>query len=167
MLDHSTPSTPQPRYSVPRGGYAIRSVWKYNRYRLEGSVAVLLLPNRDGDVVGEARIDVADLDSVLVAAHWRLLRAKTAGLCYATGIPRGEGAPIGRRKPTIFIHRFLMQPGPGLEVDHIDGDGLNCVRANMRLVTRGENMLNKPFHRRILMLEAENAELRRLLAQRV
>lgn len=165
MQDHSTPSMPQPRYSVPRGGYAIRSVWKYNRYRIEGSVAILLLPNRTGEVVGEARIDATDLDAVLPVAHWHVMRAKTPGLCYASGVQRGEGAPIGRRKPTLFIHRLLLQPGPGLEVDHIDGDGLNCVRANMRIVTRTSNAHNKPFHRRIVQLEAEIARLRALLEQ--
>lgn len=42
----------------------------------------------------------------------------------------------------LYLHRMLMAPGPGLEVDHIDGDGLNCQRENMRVVTHAQNGQN-------------------------
>ena len=47
----------------------------------------------------------------------------------------------GRR--TIFMHRLIMQPGPGLVVDHIDGNGLNNRRRNLRNCTPRQNACNR------------------------
>ena len=33
---------------------------------------------------------------------------------------------------TIFLHRFILGVPDGLQVDHEDGDGLNCQKYNMR-----------------------------------
>jgi hypothetical protein len=49
----------------------------------------------------------------------------------------------GKWKP-ILMHRYLLQLGPkdGVEVDHIDGDGLNNTRSNMRRATHRKNLSN-------------------------
>ena len=46
----------------------------------------------------------------------------------------------GRR--TILMHRFLMNPPKGMVVDHIDGNGLNNRRSNLRICTHQQNMCN-------------------------
>ena len=43
----------------------------------------------------------------------------------------------------IYLHRFLLAVNDGMRIDHIDGDGLNCTRENMREVTRSENARNR------------------------
>ena len=40
------------------------------------------------------------------------------------------------------MHRLLMAPPKGMLVDHIDGNGLNNRRANLRLCTRSQNRRN-------------------------
>lgn len=47
------------------------------------------------------------------------------------------------RSAQVFLHRFLMGDPPGLEVDHVNGDGLNCTRANMRQATILQNRKNR------------------------
>ena len=43
----------------------------------------------------------------------------------------------------VSMHRLLMgmKKGDGLEVDHLDGNGLNNQRKNLEVVTRSENRL--------------------------
>ncbi len=44
---------------------------------------------------------------------------------------------------SVLMHRQIMQPAPGEVVDHIDGNGLNQRRANMRCCSQGQNLLNR------------------------
>lgn len=47
-------------------------------------------------------------------------------------------------KPRHFmLHREIIQPGEGLEVDHIDGDGLNNRRNNLRIASTAQNQQNR------------------------
>jgi hypothetical protein len=43
----------------------------------------------------------------------------------------------------IFMHRQITNAPPHLVVDHIDHDGLNNTRENLRLCTRAENGMNQ------------------------
>ena len=51
------------------------------------------------------------------------------------------------RKHSVFLHRFVVDPDPGWVVDHIDGDGLNNTRANLRICTGADNARNRRLHR--------------------
>ena len=51
-----------------------------------------------------------------------------------------RGRISGKQK---YLHVFLMQPPPGMLVDHVDGNGLNCVDENMRICNDAENAMNR------------------------
>lgn len=42
----------------------------------------------------------------------------------------------------VYMHRLLVKPSPDMEVDHINGDGLDNRRENLRLATRSQQMQN-------------------------
>ncbi len=46
------------------------------------------------------------------------------------------------RAKTIRLHQFLMNPPKGMVVDHIDGNGLNDRRSNLRVCTKQQNSFN-------------------------
>lgn len=52
-----------------------------------------------------------------------------------------------RSRGRLALHRVLMDAPAGMDVDHIDGDGLNNRRSNLRLATRSQNIYNKPANR--------------------
>lgn len=43
---------------------------------------------------------------------------------------------------TVCMHRVIMDAPPELEVDHLDNNGLNNQKSNLRLATRMENSRN-------------------------
>lgn len=52
---------------------------------------------------------------------------------YATRGGRGKG---------ILMHRVIMHAPDGMVVDHIDGNGLNNCKSNLRIYTRAQNNYN-------------------------
>lgn len=49
-----------------------------------------------------------------------------------------------KHKRAITMHREILGVSdPGVFVDHIDGDGLNNQRSNLRIATRGQNQANR------------------------
>ncbi len=48
----------------------------------------------------------------------------------------------GPKRKTLYLHRVILGAPPGVHVDHIDGDGLNNQRVNLRVCTISENHMN-------------------------
>ena len=83
-------------------------------------------------------VAVVDTSDYRWLSEWKwsaLLAPRTA---YA--IRRDYAAP---GQPMIYMHRLIMGATDGQEVDHIDHDGLNNRRSNMRTCTRAQNSQNQ------------------------
>jgi hypothetical protein len=57
-------------------------------------------------------------------------------------------AKICRKNPTgeredVWLHRMILDPGPGMVTHHINGDGLDNRRENLVVVTHRENSIFK------------------------
>ena len=54
----------------------------------------------------------------------------------------------GKRHPAmLYMHRCILGAGRGQVVDHINGNGLDNRRVNLRLCTMSENQGNRPMNR--------------------
>jgi len=86
-----------------------------------------------------ALIDAADLELARQYRWYAHLRtASRRGKTYTYGFEaraRGAGG-------TTLLHVLLVQPGPGLVVDHINGNTLDCRRSNLRVCTHLQNRQN-------------------------
>lgn len=49
----------------------------------------------------------------------------------------------GGQRFTVYMHRAILSAPSGMDVDHIDRNGLNNCRSNLRLATRSENCRNR------------------------
>lgn len=58
-----------------------------------------------------------------------------------------RGERRGGRYKAISMHREIMKPPPGFVVDHINGDGLDNRRQNLRICTTKQNNQNQSKHR--------------------
>lgn len=85
------------------------------------------LTARDGSVRGYAQ--VSEVDAHLFRYDWRLHGGGYA--CRAAG--------------RVLLHREIMGcfPGDGVEIDHEDGNRLNCCRENLAFIDRVGNSRNR------------------------
>lgn len=52
------------------------------------------------------------------------------------------------KREKVFMHRLIMNPPPDMVVDHIDGNGLNNKRENLRICTQIQNNYNRSGHKK-------------------
>ena len=83
---------------------------------------------------------VDDVDVDLVRGYAWSVRSGASGTMYASSVLREADALNGPK--TLTMHRLIMQPPNGWEVDHINGDGLDNRRCNLRICTRTQNARN-------------------------
>lgn len=87
---------------------------------------------------------IDDADFQLVSQFKWCAHNKRRKTFYAVGT-----LPLGDNKfKNIKMHRLIMGVNDAaVWVDHIDGNGLNNTRANLRVCTREENQQNRPLNR--------------------
>jgi hypothetical protein len=56
---------------------------------------------------------------------------------------RGDYTMGRKHSKRILMHRVIMKTPPGMETDHIDHNGLNNRRENLRICTTAENQHNR------------------------
>lgn len=86
-----------------------------------------------------AIVDAEDWPTLSVF-RWHALRYDNSHTFYAA---RTVGPPNRRRK--LWMHHAVMDVPNGATVDHIDRNGLNNRRSNLRVATRGQQMMNRPL----------------------
>lgn len=69
---------------------------------------------------------------------WTLSAPKNSPLQYGIIYPKRNG-----KRRMIYLHRIIAGAKKGEVVDHVDGNGLNNQRTNLRIVTQRQNMLNR------------------------
>jgi len=102
------------------------------------------------ELTRDAKTIVDDIDYVYLKEHkWFL--GKNGRLRYAQRQIR-DRVVLNKRgeKKCIHVsmHRVIMQAPKGVNIDHIDGDGLNNRRGNLRLSTHSQNLWNQRSKKR-------------------
>jgi len=72
-------------------------------------------------------------------------RGKDRTIEYAFRYTTGESHKTRKR---IYLHREIMDAQKGQWVDHVNGDGLDCRRSNLRFCNNSTNQMNTRRHGR-------------------
>lgn len=96
--------------------------------RVEGNIAYVPLTRGYEAVISVADVPLVD------GVNWYAMAA--GGTIYAVR----KGPRPKQRK--IYMHRAILSDPDGLEVDHINGEGLDNRRCNLRAATRAQNARN-------------------------
>jgi hypothetical protein len=85
----------------------------------------------------EALVSIEDAD--LANFNWSVMQDK-----YAHRKILIDGQFVKPRLHRVIMERMLGHPIPaGIEVDHINRNGFDCRRENLRLATRAQNAVNR------------------------
>lgn len=69
--------------------------------------------------------------------------ASVSGKPWCIAHNKGELKYVRTGGGRLKLHQLLMQAPKKMHVDHINGNGLDNTRANLRIVTPGQNQMNK------------------------
>jgi hypothetical protein len=86
-----------------------------------------------------ALIDAEDY-ALVSRYNWRRYQNYKSGIEYAASFLKPRDTPL-------LMHRLILDAPSGMQVDHINGNGLDNRRKNLRLATRTQNMWNRRRYR--------------------
>jgi hypothetical protein len=79
------------------------------------------------------KVQIDEEDAHLLYDHnWYIQIARKT--CYVV---------VSYKNKTLRLHREIMNTPSGLETDHIDGNGLNNTKKNLRICTKAQNRQNR------------------------
>lgn len=94
-----------------------------------------------------ALVDDADYADI-VQYKWRAQKSNKDKTYYAVRWERGWRRKSGTPRKLIQLANQIIKPPKGKEVDHINRNGLDNRRLNLRVVTRKENNSNRRKYER-------------------
>lgn len=126
------------------------------KYTIKNGVAEITIERNDAPYT--VLVDVADLDKVLDMGKWYISKPNGVNGYAEKKLTDkqfeelnqqriGQGLPPLKVK-TLMLHRYLLDLDcqdtyKSLVIDHIDGNGLNNCRSNLRTCDRSQNSCNK------------------------
>ena len=89
------------------------------------------------------KVALVDDENFEYLNQWKWMARESGNNYYAV-----RGVRKNRKLQNIAMHRIIMNTSNELQVDHIDHNGLNNQKVNLRNCTRQQNMMNKALTKR-------------------
>jgi hypothetical protein len=90
----------------------------------------------------QGKVALVDDEDFEYLSQWKWFANRKCHIWYAKKWYRN-----GSHKTTVSMHVILMNTHGGKEVDHIDGNGLNNQKNNLRICTHQENTRNARLYK--------------------
>jgi len=86
----------------------------------------------------QGQVALVDDDDYERLSQWKWCVTKQRNTFYAH-----RGTSVAGVQKTLKMHRVILDCPRGMDIDHIDGNGLNNQKSNLRIVTRRQNNQNR------------------------
>lgn len=113
------------------------TIYDSNEYIMHEDYAEIVLRDKHSCVVGMAIIDIEDVD-IAKQHKWHMRKSLNTNYAICT-------LKDGRK---LFLHRLVLGYSGKDDVDHIDHNGLNNRKSNLRVVTHDTNLRNQHGNRK-------------------
>lgn len=107
------------------------TIYEPNSYEVKENIAYISLYNVKGEFVGRILIDKEDLEKVL-KYKWHIKRSRNTSYAITHHL-----------NSKIFLHRLILDYKGKEDIDHINGNGLDNRKCNLRIVSHSVNMRNQ------------------------
>lgn len=118
------------------GDFLQKTIYDKNDIIIHEDYAEIILRNKQQEITGKAIIDKEDIE-LCKKYKWHL--RTSCGNNYAV-------ASVNNTK--IHLHRLVLNYNGTDEVDHIDHNGLNNQKKNLRIVSHSDNLRNQKNNRK-------------------
>jgi hypothetical protein len=123
-----------------------------NEYLTIGETTIIYVAHKDGRV-DEVLIDTADFEIAnSIPGTWTTSKtgptSRSPIYCYANIADENNTTSKQKRKPrrNLYLHRLLHGEPQGMDIDHINRNGLDNRRANLRVVTTADNVSRRVLY---------------------
>ena len=92
----------------------------------------------------QGKVAIVDDDDFEMLNAYKWFAHKQGDRFYAR---RNTSIRNGAKRTAIGMHRVIMRTPVGFETDHVNGDGLDNRRDNLRIATSSQNKMNRGSRR--------------------
>ena len=112
------------------------TIYDKNDFISKGDICEIVIRNKNCEEIGRAIIDKEDYD-ICSKYKWHIKNGKNTK--YAM-------AHINDKK--VFLHRFILGYSGNMDIDHINRNGLDNRKCNLRIVSYSTNLSNQSENRK-------------------
>jgi hypothetical protein len=89
-------------------------------------------------ILTQGKVAIVDDDDFEYLNQFNWQATKNGNTFYA----RRNFTVSNNKQNKIYMHRLILKPEKNMVIDHLNGDGLDNRKCNLRICTHGENMRN-------------------------
>jgi len=114
------------------GKFLDKTIYDDNQYIIHNDNAEIILCDKHGNKIGSALIDIEDIDKCK-KYKWHIKNSLHTQYAIST---------INENKK-IFLHRLILHYNGKSDIDHINHNGLDNRKSNLRICSHNKNLTNQ------------------------
>lgn len=114
------------------GKFLGKTIYDDNEYIIHNDYAEIILCDKNSNKVGSALIDIEDID-LCKKYKWHIKNSLHTQYAITTI----------SKNTKIFLHRLVLKYDGILDIDHINHDGLDNRKRNLRICSHSKNLTNQ------------------------